>query len=267
MKNGDTIKDSILNIFLDIKNYILYNVFKKERVIDKSNYQLTIIDNFNSYDEIRWIKTQYFGEINTSYHWQFCSPESVLFTSDGLYLEQKYNERTTEYWDGNSYNTKYDVGCLTSRNPFYHGLYEFDVILPIGQSLWASVWLTGYESWPPEIDIMESYSDYDCKYDSRLNSNTWFGNYNQSRAKKHLRVKDEDLKRPITFSLIWERDKMEFYMNGFKTRVITNSELLKYFEDKPMYVVMNNAIRENMDADTSQISNFIIKEFRYYVSK
>lgn len=267
MRKGDSIKDSIFNTYLYIKNNFF--TYKKHKKFNYNNYDCKLNYLFKS-DTGDFKNTQYFGEINISYPWQYCSPNAVEYSDNGLKLHQRYNPTQINYWDGNTYKPDWEVGCVTSKDTFTYGLFEFNIKLPIGVGLWPAIWLTGADTWPPEIDIIECYSDENGKYDNIFNTNAYFGHDDkvlEVRARKTINISDSKLKeQTINFILIWEEDKIEYYINGFLVRKITNKKILEKFANQRMYVVLNNAIRKNFEniVDKKQESIFQILQFKYY---
>ena len=62
------------------------------------------------------------------------------------------------------YDIPQSVGLVTSYNSYGYGFFEFEIELPYGSGLWPSVWLSCVNSWPPEIDILEAYSNDNSNY-------------------------------------------------------------------------------------------------------
>lgn len=267
MRKGDSIRDSIYNTYLYVKNN--YLTFKKHKQFNYHNYDCKLNYSFKE-DNFDFKNTQYFGEINTSYQWQYCSPNAVKYTPNGLQLIQRYNPTTINYWDGNTYKPDWEVGCITSNDTFTYGLFEFTVKLPIGQGLWPALWLTGADTWPPEIDIIECYSDENSKYQNRFNTNAYFGHKDdilEVRARRSIKIPESKLlEEPIKFSLIWEENKIEYYVNNLLVRKITSKKILDKFKNQRMYIVANTAIRKDFEniIKKEQESIFEILNFKYY---
>lgn len=263
------IKENILNTIFWTFNTICIKLFKRKNGSFKipKEYVVSLTENFSKYKKHRWMKSQYFGPIQDASHWQYCAEENVEFTKTGLKLHQTSNNRTTNYWDGKTYNTIFDVGFLTSKKLFGYGIFEFDVILPKGNGLWPAVWLTGFDSWPPEIDLMEAYSDSNGKYNDDIKTNAFYDtqdNLQDIKGRKTIPIINYD--EPINMKLVWTKDKIEYYYNNYKVRSITDKKILKWYLDKKMYLVLNIATRNQNEfkIDKSQKSTFIVKKFVYY---
>ena len=262
-------KENLLNTIFLVYNTICIKLFNRKNGNFKmpTNYNIEFVDDFKILNEDVWFKRQYYGHINTSHYWQYCSEDNIDFTEEGLKLHQHYNPRTTDYWDGKTYNTIYDVGFLTSKKLFGYGIFEFDIILPKGTGLWPAVWLTGFESWPPEIDLIEAYSDNDSKYNDDVKTNAFYGtqeNLHDIKGRKTIPIKNYD--DVLNMKLVWTKDKIEYYYNDFRVRTITDKKILKWYLDKKMYLVLNLATRnpKDFEINKSQKSTFIVKKFVYY---
>lgn len=273
---SESIKDWVYNRWLLIINYISHNLLLIKYGRFKNipiGYELKINDDFSTFNDNLWSKGQYFGNIHPDYPYRYAADECVEFTENGLILSNRRYDRTIEYWDGVTYNTEYDFGIVTSKIPFMYGVYEWEVIMPNGQEQWASLWLTGFNSWPPEIDVVESYSDKYKRYKSRFETNIHFGHMEDNtkswtRALKSLYFREKNVYKPQKYRLIWEENKIEIFLNDYKVRVLTNPKILDYLRDEPMYVIMNNTISDNYsNIENDGFGEFIIKYFRYYEKK
>lgn len=270
MKIIENFKNTIYWIY----NYILIIIFNKKNGGFKipKKYKLEFTDSFNKYTDENWYKRQYFGHINVAYHWQYFSEDNVEFSEDGLKLFQNYNPRTVEYWDGKTYNTKFDVGCLNSKKLFKYGLFEFDIELPKGCGLWPAVWLTGYESWPPEIDLIEAYSDIKGNWNNDLKTNAFYDmvdNVHDIKARKSIPIKNKNVYNTLNIKLLWEEDRIVYYYNNYKVREIKDKSILKWYKNINMYVVLNTAVRDGFYdiIDKEKESTFIVKKFNYFKIK
>jgi hypothetical protein len=246
-----------------IKNKIL-KFFNFKPKFNYKNYKLIFSDNFKE-DSDKWLKTMYYGHLHPDDLW-YASEDCVEFSSEGLKLHQRFNNRTVEYWDGKTYNTILDNGYLTSIDPYGYGLYEWNVILPKGANQWPALWLTGFDSWPPEIDVVEAYSDANGKYNNRLNTNIHYGvigdKYDIS-GRKSLSFKESELDEPINFKLIFEENLICIYVNNFLVRRIKNKKIMKWFNNQKFYIVMSSGMSD-YNTNPNQETVFLIKNFSYY---
>ena len=92
------------------------------------------------------------------------------------------------------------------------GCYPYE-----GSNLWPAIWLTNSDTWPPEIDVLEGYSNSKGKWGMRLNTNLHLGdtddNHYQTKAMSHGWLVDK--LTSINLKLIWTTTSIEIYYNDF----------------------------------------------------
>ena len=94
--------------------------------------------------------------------WYWLDEDSVNITDNGvleLFIHKK--PKTVVHWDYIEYKPTIACGLLRSVEDFGYGTFSAKIMLPTGVGLWPSFWLSGSNNWPPEIDIVEAYSDED----------------------------------------------------------------------------------------------------------
>ena len=58
-----------------------------------------------------------------------------------------------------TFESTYAVATMRTKEKLKQGYLEAEIKLPRGKRLWPAFWLTGAGSWPPEIDILEAWSE------------------------------------------------------------------------------------------------------------
>ena len=53
---------------------------------------------------------------------------------------------------------------MSCTNKFKHGTFEIEAKLPNGLNLWPAFWMWSWDTWPPEIDVFEGYSEKNPNY-------------------------------------------------------------------------------------------------------
>jgi beta-glucanase (GH16 family) len=144
-------------------------------------------------------------------------------------------------------------------------VFEWNIKLPIGAQLWPAIWLCGRDSWPPEIDSGEFYSDDSCNYGRNMNTNIHCGsnptNHYGVGANRHGLFVDQ--LQELNIILDWTESYMKIYYNGFLCRVLTNPTDLRWFINSYMSVIMNNAIRAEIIGAVNA-TPMIVRDFKYY---
>jgi len=262
----ESIKDRLINTFLYLKSYIRKLIGKKEKNNSNITSKMEIIfeDNFKVFNKDEWRIGQPWGEFHPGSTYQYYGKDSVFVKDDCLILNQIYSPKqlTTWYDSLKVYDIPYSVGLVTSFRSFEYGFYEFEVELPYGAGLWPAVWLSCVDSWPPEIDILEAYSDGDCNYGLRLQTNLHYGIKDTASGARNTPVYPFDL---LKLGLHWTKDFIKIYYNGYLVRQITSDNILKWFRDKKMMIILNNAIRSEYTKQIeSQISEFKIHSVKVW---
>jgi beta-glucanase (GH16 family) len=268
MKLKESVKDLIINAFLYTKALIRSFIGKREKNNSNitSKMELIFEDNFQSFNKDVWRIGQPWGKFHPGSPYQYYGDESVFIQNDCLILNQIYSPKQLTTWeDPKVYDIPYSVGLVTSYESYGYGFYEFEVELPYGSGLWPAVWLSCVDSWPPEIDILEAYSNNKCNYGSNLQSNFHFnmGDTKESSGARNHPVSSSYDK--LKLGCWWSKDFIKIYYNGHLVRQITSDYIIKWFRDKKMLVILNNAIRpEYTKGIESQISEFKIHSVKVW---
>jgi beta-glucanase (GH16 family) len=258
----ESIKDRITNSILFVK--ALARSVKSDQTPGNqepstNQMKLKFTDDFNTFNTDVWRIGQPWGVFHPGSLYQYYGEDSVYVKDGQLILTQTYSPKEFTLADGSKVTIPYSVGLVSSNLPFGYGFYEFEVSLPIGKGLWPAVWFNGIDNWPPEIDVVEAYSDESGKYSNRLQTNCFFG---PSTGSKMLGPRNNPVHDPLArlkMSCWWTKDFIKLYYNGYLVRVVTSKEVLKWFTDQRMSIVLNNAIRqEYSDSIKEQTSYFII---------
>lgn len=269
MRINESLLDFLSNLVLSFWNFIKIKIFKVKfgnSEPSTSNMKILFEDNFESFDTDVWRVGQPWGLFHPSATYQYYGDSSVYIEESHLVLDQKLKPAKLKNWESDKiYEIPFSVGLITSKKSFGYGFYEFVVKLPNGAGLWPAVWLTCDVTWPPEIDINESYSDENGDYRNNLQSNFHF-NFDEDKqstgARNHIVYSDED---KIKMSCWWTEDFIKIYYNGHLVRQITCEETLLWFRNNNMIIVINNGIRpEYANSITEQISKFHIYSVRYW---
>jgi beta-glucanase (GH16 family) len=266
-KRQESISDRIVNTYLFIKS--LYRTIVKKDIFGKdepetNKMDLLFEDNFKTFDEDVWRIGQSWGKFHPDATYQYYGENSVYVEDGHLVLDHRYEPRELTVWDSNKiYNIDYSIGIISTYKSFGYGFYEFECKLPKGIGLWPAVWLTGYKSWPPEIDLNESYSDGTSKYKGRLQSNIHF---NLEKTKEHSGGRSHYLNvdKTVKFSLHWTENFIKLYYNGYLVRIITSKKTLRWFKDERMVIVLGNGLRKEFIDKQPKTEGSISKLEMYY---
>lgn len=262
-------KDKIYNHYLSIKNFFMI-LFKIKALFTKKGISIKISNYFDNenYTMQNFVAEYYLGPTWGLYHPdnfnQWYDKSAVNLGKDGL----KLSITNHEYQYDTSFNDtiKNGIGMVISKNSYSYGLFEWNIILPKGKHLWPAIWLTHTETWPPEIDILEAYSNSKMKYRNRCNTNIHYGlkdNKKTTKAMSHgFIVNDSEI---LNLKLDWTMEYIRIYYNNYLVRQITDKKVLSWFNTVPvMKMIMNNAIaKPSSDILEMNVSPLIIKNFNY----
>ena len=268
----------------DIKCKLRYFFNKKSEgrlPIDLSEYKLKYCDTFQEKEVFKkmWHIGQFWGNYHPKYLNQHYSenrinigPSIKDFKENNLVLETALEPKKITIETGDV-NMPYGVGLIVSENSFGYGYYEIEAKLPEGSALWPAIWLSARDSWPPEIDIMEGYTDNKRNYEYKslffknwqLQSNFHYGesvkNHSSLGPKNHplpISVTDNFIK----YSCLLESDCIKIYYNNYLVREITDENILKWYRNTPMRIVLNNAVQKDFKAEN--FSQMIVRSVKFY---
>jgi beta-glucanase (GH16 family) len=223
-----------------------------------------------------WLTQERWGKIHPDKDYFWYDEESVKLLDNGdLILETKYNHYEFTTNEGIKKISEVGAGLVSNLTKFSYGHFEIEAKLPSGNHLWASFWMWSFESWPPELDIFEGYTNRKGSYFNwnlriflggfwRVKTNIHLGhqpnNYNLGAKSHWLGFKSPD-KKFNKYSCYWDENKLIFYFNGKIVREVTDLKYLNQLKGKTMNIIINNGITK-LD-DTNQESEFIIKYFKY----
>lgn len=206
-------------------------------------------------------------------HWWYDSDASFLDSKDRLNLITQKNPR---YFPAIDKTSTIGVGLVSCKSKFKWGKFEIEAKLPYGKNLWPAFWMWSWDSWPPEIDVFEGYSDNNPNY-FKLRLSNPFGFWNLQTnlhykekgknkmvgGKTHYFGIKDPTKEWIKYSVTWLSDKVEFNYDGRVVRVITDRKILDQLNLTTMNLIINNGVTSDVDLINPPKSNFIIKDFTY----
>jgi beta-glucanase (GH16 family) len=126
----------------------------------------------------------------------------------------------------------YTSGMISSELSFaqIYGYFEARLRLPLTPGTWPAFWLIPKSGhWPPEIDIFEAVG----QQPRRVNQNA----IHPDKSSAHTFIETAtDLSGWHVFGLLWTPQKLEWFVDGAKTKQMTN------FISEPMYMILNLAV-------------------------
>ena len=177
--------------------------------------------------------------------WYSSAEEVVTRMRNGeLHLSYRKNPKTIHHWDGKTYEPTMERALIRTCEHFSYGTFSIEAIVPKGLNVGCACWLSGAANWPPEIDILETFTNkgegylcnrtnyfpWLCKswrttYNVHYNERKCFSNklVNTHLGSKNIRLKDQPLdpsENWIKYECIWEPDKITFKVNDVVIKVV-----------------------------------------------
>lgn len=234
-----------------------------------------------------WMNGQPWGVAHPSKKRLWYSNENLAKVDENGSLVLGVNNNA-KYFDGEVNHIKpYGCGYISTIERFRFGHFEFEYFLPIGIHLWPAIWLSGWDSWPPEIDIVEGWSGEGFFFRNRPNYKKFlglnrihpgvfygrkgdkalgkgFGNFGTNNLTYQWYQK---LGKKNKCDLFWYPDSIEVYYNGHIVMDIKDENLLSGLRSD-MYVCLDCAVSGLFtDTDYEHYKKngtpFIITDFKY----
>jgi beta-glucanase (GH16 family) len=251
----------LLLILLASCNTLYHNLKQnpeKFAAIDLPTQRVTPLifrDEFNQQSiSANWKKSMYWSgplfnpEVPASGYY---SPDNFTFTDSTVRLWTRYQPR---YFYREKYNDTvridYSIGLLYLYPWISKGnalttdfMVECRAKMPDGNNEWPAFWLTGYEQWPPEIDVFEYWNDSTGEFTSNFHFNRR-DDHRQAQQEHRMIIPVKDGFH--TYGLKVMNDQMEFYFDGFLFRKLrgVNPYLHK------LTVIIQNGVHDDPGNDT-----------------
>ena len=288
------IKESLRNLWFFIGSRYRYftGEINQFGAVPPDGYEIVWEDAFNKpgVNQERWRFGQPWGDFHSGDLDQYYGTEGQLayVSHDGLVLELRHKpktyikrdlpewRRTPEMPD--EFTIPYGIGLVTSRVGWQYGWFEAEIKLPDGKYHWPAFWLTGENSWPPEIDIFEAYSREIPAYSKRglrnwvIQPNLHYGSTELGTKEMYgpynCPVLDAD-KRFVKYACWWEKDFIRIYYDGYLVFECTDPKVLANFngDNDSQIMVINHGVNTKSPDETPTESAVVIRSVRVYQKK
>ncbi len=125
------------------------------------------------------------------------------------------------------------------------GRIDIRAKLPTGQGLWPAIWMLGANistvGWPAcgEIDIMEMIGKEPDVVHGTVHYDE---NGHQSSGGSYSLSQEDFSERFHVFSLVWEQDRIEWYVDNEKFKTFNKANIVNYPFNAPFYFILNVAV-------------------------
>lgn len=219
-----------------------------------------------------WIMKERWGISHPEKPWAIYSNDCVsIDNEDNLILTIKNTKQRDVFYTG--------LVSTTRNNPvFKYGEYTWIAKMPIGKNLWPALWMWSWDSWPPEIDIVEGWTNNIGGYFKVSNKKPLL----RWNIQSNIHIKDGNniqrdfpefwnwsimSKNPykdfIEYTMKWYKDRVEFYYDKILVRTVKDNAIMDYINSvSGMNIIMD--IYPTARYKTNQIkSPLYIKKFEY----
>lgn len=211
-------------------------------------WELTLDESFDkNLDDSRWRPewpcqngnaTCFF---NGRYEAVYLAP-NVAVADGNLILETKQQNYVN--WDKKEYS--FSSGVVTSAGGRFsqqYGYFEVRMKPTSTPGNDPAFWLASMNGWPPEIDIVEipgAYAGKLCGQSLHAGPNDVF---KSDGTIKNTEVGISNFNDAYhTYGLLWEANKLVWYIDGKETRRITNNVNVP---DEPLFVLLSDEVRRD----------------------
>ena len=234
--------------------------------------------NWSGYD---WITEERWGQVHPDKDFVWYDETCVLVNNDkSLSLFTKESEKDIVS-NGITHHSKYGVGLISNKTKFDHGYFEIEAKIPSGAQNWSAFWMWSYDSWPPEIDVFESYTNDKGSLFNIFNNwkfwniwnvqtNVFYRDENENitmiTGQKHWFniFKKSPNKRFIKYGVDWQEKYIKIYYDNRLVKTIDDDFILNQMKGTTMNVIINNSLRKETKNSESE---FIVKYFTYRKNK
>lgn len=221
-----------------------------------------------------WLTQERWGQIHPVKPKAWYDPKAIEIRDEQLILKTHKNPK---YFPKLDIKSKIGVGLVSCTTPFKYGKFEIEAKLPKGPYLWPAFWTWAFESWPPEIDIFEGYTNKKGSY-FNWNIDLLIGNFWRVKTNFHLGVQPDNFslgdechyytwKKPDEnfnhYMMDWRPDRIDIFFNKKLVRSIRDKEVLEVFNNTTQNVVINNMVQQEHDDENPTYSEFIVNYFKY----
>jgi alpha-glucosidase len=241
--------------------------FRRTASADPPGWRLVWSDDFDTFDETKWTRTDSDKPTNNSLHAYL--PEQVT-VRDGCLVIRSENAPAR--------GLPYRSGQVVSKRADRLGRWEVRAKLPGTRGMWPAIWLLPDGPWPSEgeIDIMENRGNQPSITSSAFHWGTrqpYAHGFRAIEQQTALADKLVDYSDGFhTYAVEWLPDQLRFYVDDVHHTTFYNDEV-GYFLPKltaPMRLMINTAIGGDFlpapDASTVWPQEFLVDWVRVYES-
>jgi len=232
-----------------------FGSFDPNYSFSSDEYQTVFEDKFegDEFDTSKWRTSQAWGRVHPQWPFTYASKNCISVEDGNLVLINKYEPKDGIQWAGQplefEYHTTYKHGEISLKEKFVYGVYEIRCKVPKGDFAITAFWLASGNS--IEIDMFEFFPKGNNKNtkEQKITVHWPIKDPKLFPKDRNMSPKDYKLSYDITeefhtYTLIWEKDKMDFLFDGILMRSIINKKLLKVHNEPATLIIGNGVDQE-----------------------
>jgi len=238
-----------------------------------------------------WMLQERWGQVHPEKaHWWYDSKMVEVDSNNVLHLRTGPSVKT---FTDLGITSQIGAGLVSCTEEFSYGTFKINAKLPYGRNLWPAFWMWSWSDWPPEIDVMEAYSDKNPghysldgrvtfwdRFFKRLKTYAIYPSFKTTKQDGSKQMVNTDsivrfktIKEPdrtfIEYKCIWAPDYIKIYYDNiimFEIQASTSihkKNLLDQLHGHKMNVIINNGVTSYVPLDYLPESDFMISNFEY----
>ncbi len=202
---------------------------------------------------------------------EYYTPQNAYISDGSLVIEAKKEETTDKYGTYNYTSARLNT---EGKFSFEYGKVVIEAKLPYGQGIWPAFWLLGSNinevGWPKcgEIDIMELLGNNPNTIYSTVHGPISGGT---GIGTKYVLPSGNFSDGYHTFTFIWNKEAMGFYVDGNLYYFLTKPEVeqrygpTEWVYDHPFFLLINLAVGGNWPGNPNDSTVFPQKMYIKYI--
>jgi beta-glucanase (GH16 family) len=250
------------------------NIFNGSRNdINKDGFKLTFSDDFDILDRTIWRTDLWWGfrfytndiTDNNKAPLSYFDDNSFEVNNSILKIKTEHNPIEVNFTDYNgkdygNYVIPFRTGSLDSSISFMQnkGYFETRCKIPNSINMWPAFWLASKDSWPPEIDIFEVFTN--DKFKKSTTTIHWIKNSNKLMSGGGFKTPklNEDFH---IWSCLWDNDNIKIYFDNILVRKTPTPKNFTY----DMQIIIGSSPHQNFTENMILPNYMEIDYVRAYV--
>ena len=260
------------------------NTQKTTTATPPRNYDVVFSESWEDFNQEpissnRWRWGHPWGNVHAKQLWRYwpkrLDPVAQLVYKcyEGLALELRNIPRTLRRQDQPEWLQKnlpqewrptWATGLISTRAAWKWGWFEAQIKLPTEIGMWSAFWLSGQESWPPEIDIFEAYTQQDPNVIQVCpNLHYKLDGVKLDAGGPVIPVKSPN-KRWVQYACHWTPERIQIYYDGNLVWTCSDPMVLAAL-GKKQYIILNNGCKDpEVTGNTPQGSTMLVRNVKVY---